>query len=242
MKEPHNMQSPKKVVIVTGASQGIGAGIVESYRKLGYGVVATSRSIQPSDDANVITVAGDISDPATAARVVAAAIENFGRIDTLVNNAGIFASKPFTEFSEEDFTSAYTTNVGGVFYISQAVIPHMLAQGAGHIVSMSTALVDQPDARVPAALASITKGGVSSLTKGLAIEYADRGIRVNAVALGLIKTPMNPAEYHDTLAGMHQMGRMGEIDDVVNAVHYLDSAAFVTGEVLHLDGGQNAGR
>lgn len=235
------MQSTKKVVIVTGASQGIGAGIVESYSKLGYGVVATSRSITPSNDPNVITVAGDISDPSTAARVVAAAIENFGRIDTLVNNAGIFASKPFTEFTEEDFTSAYSTNVSGVFYISQAVIPHMLAQGAGHIVSMSTSLVNQPDARVPAALAAITKGGLNSLTKGLAIEYADRGIRVNAVALGLIKTPMNPEEYHETLSGLHPLGRMGEVQDVVNAVHYLDGATFVTGEILALDGGQNAG-
>ncbi len=236
------MQSPTKVVIVTGASQGIGAGIVESYRKLGYGVVATSRSIKPIDDENVITVAGDISDPSTAARVVSAAIENFGRIDTLVNNAGIFLSKPFTEFTEEDYTSAYGTNVSGVFYISQAVIPHMLAQGTGHIVSMSTSLVDQPDARVPAALAAITKGGLNSLTKGLAVEYAGRGIRVNAVALGLIKTPMNPEEYHETLSGLHPLGRMGEVQDVVNAVHYLDSAAFITGEILHLDGGQNAGR
>ncbi len=236
------MQSPTKVVIVTGASQGIGAGIVESYRKLGYGVVATSRSIKPIDDENVITVAGDISDPSTAARVVSAAIENFGRIDTLVNNAGIFLSKPFTEFTEEDYTSAIGTNVSGVFYISQAVIPHMLAQGAGHIVSMSTSLVNQPDTRVPAALAAITKGGLNSLTKGLAIEYAGRGIRVNAVALGLIKTPMNPEEYHETLSGLHPLGRMGEVQDVVNAVHYLDSAAFVTGEILHLDGGQNAGK
>jgi NAD(P)-dependent dehydrogenase (short-subunit alcohol dehydrogenase family) len=235
------MQSPTKVVIVTGASQGIGAGIVESYRKLGYGVVATSRSIQASNDPNVITVAGDISDPSTAARVVSTAIEHFGRIDTLVNNAGIFLSKPFTEFTEEDYTSAIGTNVSGVFYISQAVIPHMLAQGAGHIVSMSTSLVNQPDARVPAALAAITKGGLNSLTKGLAIEYADRGIRVNAVALGLIKTPMNPEEYHETLSGLHPLGRMGEVQDVVNAVHYLDGAGFVTGEILALDGGQNAG-
>ncbi len=235
------MQSPTKVIIVTGASQGIGAGIVESYRKLGYGVVATSRSIEPIDDANVITVAGDVSDPATAARVVSAAIEKFGRIDTLVNNAGIFLSKPFTEFTVEDYNAAIATNVTGVFHMSQAVIPQMLAQGAGHIVSMSTSLVDQPDTRVPAALASITKGGLNSLTKGLAIEYAGRGIRVNAVALGLIKTSMNPVEYHETLSGFHPLGRMGEIQDAVEAVHYLDSAAFVTGEILHLDGGQNAG-
>jgi NAD(P)-dependent dehydrogenase (short-subunit alcohol dehydrogenase family) len=235
------MQSDKKVVIVTGASQGIGAGIVESYRKLGYGVVATSRSIEPSDDPNVITVAGDVSDPATAERVVSAAMENFGRIDTLVNNAGIFLSKPFTEFTAEEYNSAIATNVTGVFHMSRAVIPHMLSQGGGHIVSMSTSLVDQPDTRVPAALAAITKGGLNSLTKGLAIEYASRGIRVNAIALGLIKTPMNPEEYHETLSGFHPLGRMGEVQDVVEAVHYLDSAAFITGNILHLDGGQNAG-
>lgn len=236
------MSTPTKVVIVTGASQGIGAGVVESFSALGYGVVATSRSIQPVDDPNIVTVAGDISDATTAERVVSAAIERFGRIDTLVNNAGVFASKPFTEFTTDDFDSAIAVNVGGFFHLSQAVIPHMLAQGSGHIVNITTALVDQPDTRVPAALASITKGGLTSATKGLAMEYAGRGIRVNAVAPGLIKTPMHPESYHETFAGMHPVLRMGEIQEIVDAIRFLDDAPFVTGEILHVDGGQNAGR
>ncbi|MGD8167082.1 SDR family NAD(P)-dependent oxidoreductase [Herbiconiux sp. P16] len=236
------MQNQKKVVIVTGASQGIGAGVVEGFKKRGFAVVATSRSIAPSNDPDVVTVAGDISDPETARRVVAAAKENFGRIDTLVNNAGVFASKPFTEWTQEDFDSALAVNVGGVFHVTQAVVAQLLEQGeGGHVVSITTALVDQPDARVPAALASITKGGLNSLTKGLAIEYASRGIRVNAVAPGLVKTPMNPEAYHETLAGMHPLGRMGDVDDIVDAILFLDSATFVTGEILHVDGGQNAG-
>ncbi|MFB2598569.1 SDR family NAD(P)-dependent oxidoreductase [Herbiconiux sp. P17] len=236
------MQNQKKVVIVTGASQGIGAGVVEGFKKRGFAVVATSRSIAPSNDPDVVTVAGDISDPETARRVVAAAKENFGRIDTLVNNAGVFASKPFTEWTQDDFDSALAVNVGGVFHVTQAVVAQLLEQGeGGHVVSITTALVDQPDARVPAALASITKGGLNSLTKGLAIEYASRGIRVNAVAPGLVKTPMNPEAYHETLAGMHPLGRMGDVDDIVDAILFLDSATFVTGEILHVDGGQNAG-
>jgi NAD(P)-dependent dehydrogenase (short-subunit alcohol dehydrogenase family) len=235
------MSSNRKVVVVTGASQGIGAGVVKRFSELGFGVVATSRSIEPGDDANVVTVPGDISDPATSQRVVAAALEKFGRIDLLVNNAGVFDSKPFTEFTAKDFETAIGVNIAGFFHIAQAVVTQMLTQGSGHVVSITTALVDQPDARVPAALASITKGGLNSVTKGLALEYADRGIRVNAVSPGLIKTPMHPEEYHETLAGMHPIGRMGEIDEIVDAIVYLDGAAFVTGEILHVDGGQNAG-
>jgi NAD(P)-dependent dehydrogenase (short-subunit alcohol dehydrogenase family) len=236
------MNSEKKIVVVTGASQGIGAGVVERFAGLGFGVVATSRSIGPSNDPDIVTVAGDISDPDTAGRVVSAALERFGRIDTLVNNAGVFASKPFTDFTLADFDHAIGVNIAGFFHIAQSVIAQMLTQGVGHLVSITTALVDQPDARVPAALASITKGGLSSVTKGLALEYADRGIRVNAVSPGLVKTPMHPEEYHDTLAGMHPLGRMGEIAEIVDAIVYLDSAHFVTGEILHVDGGQNAGR
>jgi NAD(P)-dependent dehydrogenase (short-subunit alcohol dehydrogenase family) len=235
------MQSQKRVVVVTGGSQGIGAGAVARFASLGYGVVATSRSIGPSNDPNVVAVAGDISDPDTSKRVVTAAVENFGRLDTLVNNAGVFASKPFTEFTSAEFDLAIGVNVAGFFHITQAAITQMLTQGGGHVVSITTALVDQPDARVPAALASITKGGLSSVTKGLALEYADRGIRVNAVSPGLIKTPMHPGEYYETLAGMHPLGRMGEVGEVIDAITYLDSAQFVTGEILHVDGGQNAG-
>jgi NAD(P)-dependent dehydrogenase (short-subunit alcohol dehydrogenase family) len=235
------MNQPSKVIVVTGASQGIGAGIVTAFSKLGYGIVATSRTIEPSSDPDIVTVAGDISDLATAQRVVAAAMEKFGRIDTLVNNAGIFASKPFTDFTKEDFDAAIAVNLGGFFHTTQAVIGQMLKQGEGHIVNITTSLVDQPDARVPAALASITKGGLKSVTKGLALEYADRGIRVNAISPGLIKTPMHPAEYHETMAGMHPLGRMGETEEIADAIVYLDNAKFVTGETLHVDGGQNAG-
>jgi len=236
------METQQKVVIVTGASQGIGAGVVERFRKEGFAVVATSRSITPSEDPNVVTVAGDISDPETAKRVVATAIEHFGHIDTLVNNAGIFDAKPFTEWSVEEFDRALAVNIGGFFHVSQAAIAQMLEQGnGGHVVNITTALVDQPDARVPAALASITKGGLNSVTKGLALEYASRGIRVNAVSPGLIKTPMHPESTHETYASMHPIGRMGEISEIADAILFLDSAGFVTGEILHVDGGQNAG-
>jgi NAD(P)-dependent dehydrogenase (short-subunit alcohol dehydrogenase family) len=236
------METQQKVVIVTGASQGIGAGVVEGFRERGFAVIATSRSIKPSDDPNIVTVAGDISEPETAKRVVATAIERFGRLDTLVNNAGIFDSKPFTDWTLEDFNTALAVNIGGFFHVSQAAVAQMLEQGGGgHVVNITTALVDQPDARVPAALASITKGGLSSVTKGLALEYASRGIRVNAVSPGLIKTPMHPEGYHETYAGMHPIGRMGEIGEIVDAILFLDEATFITGEILHVDGGQNAG-
>jgi NAD(P)-dependent dehydrogenase (short-subunit alcohol dehydrogenase family) len=235
------MNDQKKVVVVTGASQGIGAGVVARFSELGYGVVATSRSIERSDDPNVVTVAGDIAVPDTSKRVVAAALAHFGRIDTLVNNAGVFASKPFTEFTSADFDLAIGVNVAGFFHMTQAVVEQMVAQGGGHVVNITTALVDQPDARVPAVLGSLTKGGLSSVTKGLALEYADRGIRVNAVSPGLIRTSMHPVEYHETLASMHPLGRMGDVSDIVDAIAYLETAGFVTGEILHVDGGQNAG-
>ena len=231
----------QKVAVITGASQGIGAGLVAAYRKLGYGVVATSRSIAPSSDPDVLTVRGDISDPATAERVIAAGIERFGRIDTLVNNAGVFIAKPFTEYTDEDYAAVTGVNLTGFFHITKLALPHMLAQGGGHIVQITTSLVDHANSEVNSALASLTKGGLQSATKALAIEYAARGIRSNAVALGLIKTPMHPAEYHETLAAMHPVGRLGEVSDAVDAVTYLETAPFVTGAILHVDGGQSAG-
>jgi NAD(P)-dependent dehydrogenase (short-subunit alcohol dehydrogenase family) len=236
------MSSERKVVIITGASQGIGAGLVRAYRERNYRVVATSRSIKPGADADVLAVPGDISDPDTAAQVVAAALERFGRIDTLVNNAGIFISKPFVEFTRTDFANNMAVNVAGFFHVTQRAAAAMLKQGAGHIVSISTALVDQPLAGVPAALAAMTKGALSAVTRALAIEFATKGVRVNAVAPGIIKTPMHPPETHAALARLHPVGRMGEIDDVVGAVLYLESAPFVTGEIIRVDGGQHAGR
>jgi NAD(P)-dependent dehydrogenase (short-subunit alcohol dehydrogenase family) len=236
------MSAERKVALITGASQGIGAGLVQGFRERGYRVVANSRSIKPSDSADLLAVAGDITDPAVAKRVVDTAVERFGRVDTLVNNAGIFISKPFIEYTAEDFASVISVNLAGFFHVSQHAAARMLSQKSGHIVNITTTIVDQPMAGVPAALASLTKGGLDAVTRGLAIEYADKGIRVNAVAPGIIKTPMHPKETHDFLAKLHPMQRMGEVHEIVDAVLYLDNAAFVTGEVLHVDGGQHAGR
>ncbi|SIS00359.1 SDR family NAD(P)-dependent oxidoreductase [Micromonospora avicenniae] len=234
------MGTNQKVAVITGASQGIGAALVDAYRKLGYGVVATSRSITATDP-DVVTVQGDIADAGTADRVVSAALDRFGRIDTLVNNAGVFVAKPFTDYTDEDYALLTGVNLAGFFHLTRRVVPHMLANGGGHIVTITTSFVDQPNSSVPSVLASLTKGGLSSATKSLAIEYASRGVRVNAVAPGIIKTPMHPVEYHETFAALHPMGRMGETSDIVDAVVYLESAPFVTGEILHVDGGQNAG-
>lgn len=235
------MSTKEKVVVITGASQGIGAGLVQGFRERGYRVVANSRSIKQSDDPQILNIAGDIADPAVAERVVKQAIERFGRIDTLINNAGIFISKPFTDYTAADFASALSVNLAGFFYISQHAAKQMLNQGSGHIVNVTTSLVDQPIAGVPAAMASLTKGGLDAVTRGLAIEYADKGIRVNAVSPGIIKTPMHTENTHAVLAKLHPMQRLGEVQEIVDAVLYLDSAAFVTGEVLHVDGGQHAG-
>lgn len=239
-----SVSSTPKVVVVTGASQGIGEGLVRGFRGRGDWVTANSRSIKPEtfDDPDVLAVAGDVADPQTAERVVAATIERFGRIDTLVNNAGVFVSKPFVDYSPDDFARVVAVNLAGFFHITQAAARRMLEQGGGHIVNMTTSLVDQPIAGVPAALASLTKGGLDAVTRSLAIEYAAKGVRVNAVSPGIIKTPMFPPEAHESLAGLHPLGRMGEVREIVEAVLYLDSAGFVTGEVLHVDGGQHAGR
>lgn len=231
----------RKVAIITGGSQGIGAGVVSAFRGIGYAVVANSRSIEASQDPDVITVAGDISDPTVAENVVSAAIENFGRIDTLVNNAGVFVAKPFTEYTQEDYAKVLQVNLGGFFHITQKAIAQMLEQGTGHVVNVTTTLVEYANSNVPSALASLTKGGLSSVTKSLAIEYASRGIRVNAVSPGIIETPMHSEETHEALAGLHPVGRIGTIDDITRGVLYLEQAPFVTGEFLHVDGGQSAG-
>ena len=235
------MNNANRVVIVTGASQGIGAGLVAGYRRLGFGVVATSRSIAPSKDEQILAIAGDIRDRATAQKVVAAAKERFGRVDTLVNNAGIFLAKPFTEYTQEEFEAVTATNVAGPFHMTQSVLAELLSQQSGHIVNITASLVDQPLAAVPAGLAALTKGGLNALTKSLAIEVAKRGVRVNAVAPGIIKTPMHGPARYDFLAKLMPVGRMGEAQDIVDAVLYLEAASFVTGVVLHVDGGEAAG-
>jgi NAD(P)-dependent dehydrogenase (short-subunit alcohol dehydrogenase family) len=235
------MSSSQKVVVITGASQGIGAGLVDAFRARDYRVIATSRSIQPSQDPDVLAVAGDIGSAETAKRVVAQGLERFGRIDTLVNNAGIFIAKPFTKYTEADFLSKISTNVAGFFHVTQAAVAVMERNGAGHVVSITTTLVEHANVNVPSVLASLTKGGVSAATRSLAIEYAARGIRFNAVSPGIIKTSMHPPQTHAGLDALHPMGHMGEIRDITDAVMYLESAPFVTGEILHVDGGQSAG-
>ncbi len=236
------MSEQQKAVIITGASQGIGAALVKAFAERGYGVVANSRTIKPSDSPNVIAIAGDVADPQTAERVVGAAIDRFGRVDTLVNNAGIFIAKPFVNYTGDDFASVLSVNLAGFFFISQHAASRMLLQGSGHIVNITATLADQPLKVVPAAMASLTKGGLNAVTRAMAIEYADKGVRVNAVAPGVIKTPMHAPETHAFLAGLHPMNRVGEIQEVVEAVLYLETAAFVTGEILHVDGGAHAGR
>src|SRR5262245_21083864 len=232
------MSSERKVAVITGASQGIGAGLVRGFLDRGYRVVANSRSIQPDGSADVLAVAGDIADPAVADRVIGDAVGKFGRVDTLVNNAGVFVARPFTEYTEADFAHVLAVNLAG---FSQRAVRQMLTQGGGHIVNLTTTLVGQPVKGVPSALASLTKGGLDAVTRSLAIEYADRGIRVNAVAPGVIKTPMHPPETHAFLVGLHPLGRIGEVREVVETVLYLESAAFVTGETIHVDGGAHAG-
>jgi NAD(P)-dependent dehydrogenase (short-subunit alcohol dehydrogenase family) len=235
------MNAQPKVAVITGASQGIGAGLVRGFLDRGYRVVANARSSKPDASADVLTVAGDITDPAVAERVIGEAVERFGRVDTLIPNAGVFVAKPFTEYTEADFAHMVAVNLAGLFYVAQRAIRQMLTQGGGHIVNITTTLVGQPVKGVPSALASLTKGGLDAVTRSLAIEFADKGIRVNAVAPGVIKTPMHKPETYAFLAGLHPLGRMGEVREIVEAVLYLESATFVTGETLHVDGGAHAG-
>ena len=236
------MTSTPRVALITGASQGIGAGLVAGYRKLGYAVVANSRTIAAGDDPMVLAVPGDIGQPGVGRQIVDAAAERFGRIDTVVNNAGIFIAKPFADYADEEYDAITGVNLRGFFEVSRAAVARMLEQGeGGHLVTISTTLAEHANSDVPSALASLTKGGLNAASRALAIEYATRGIRSNAVALGIIRTPMHqPAEY-DFLAALHPVGHVGEVDDVVNAVLYLENAPFVTGEILHVDGGQSAG-
>jgi NAD(P)-dependent dehydrogenase (short-subunit alcohol dehydrogenase family) len=231
----------RKVDVITGASQGIGAGLVEGYLGLGYAVVANSRNIEPRDEENLVTVAGDIADFEIADRIIDTANSRFGRVDALVNNAGIFIAKPFTEYTREDYDTALAINLGGFFRITQRAIDDMLTRGAGHVVNVTTTLLENANSNVPSVLASLTKGGLASAVKSLAIEYAGRGIRVNAVSPGIIKTPMHAEETHEFFAGLHPMQQMGTVDDVVRGVLYLEQSPFVTGEWLHIDGGQSAG-
>jgi NAD(P)-dependent dehydrogenase (short-subunit alcohol dehydrogenase family) len=231
----------QRVAIVTGASHGIGAGVATAFRAAGYAVVGTSRSIHRSRESDFLTVRGDIAEAATAKRVVAQALERFGRIDTLINNAGLFIGKPFTDYTRDEFDAMTAVNLAGFFHVTQRAIRQMLAQGSGHVVNVSSSLVEHARSAAPAALTSLTKGGLDAVTRSLAIEYATRGLRVNAVSLGVIKTPTHDPASYEGEAAVHPLRRIGEISDVVEGVLYLERAAFVTGETLHIDGGQAAG-
>jgi NAD(P)-dependent dehydrogenase (short-subunit alcohol dehydrogenase family) len=235
------MSTEQKVAVITGASQGIGAALVRAYRDRFYRVVAVARSIKPGNDDGVLTVAGDVADRATAERAIAGGVARFGRIDTLINNAGIFIAKPFTKYTEADYAAILGVNLAGFFHMTRLAAVEMEKRGGGHIVQITTSLVDHANSGVPSVLASLTKGGLNAATKSLAIEYARRGIRVNAVAPGVIKTPMHPEETHAQLGALHPLGHMGATSDIVEAILYLETAGFVTGEILHVDGGQSAG-
>lgn len=231
----------RKVVIVTGGSRGIGAGVVAEYRRRDWAVVAASRTIEPSRDPAVLNVQGDISDPVTVDRIISRAVERFGHIDTLVNNAGVFISKPFTDYTADDYARAVGTNLTGFFVLTQYAVSEMLEHGGGHVVNITATFADYADSSTPSVLSSLTKGGLASATKSLAIEYASRGIRVNAVSPGIIQTPEHPPETYDALAGSQPLGRVGQVSDVVEAILFLESSPFITGEILHIDGGQIAG-
>ena len=232
----------RKVAIITGGSQGIGAGLVAEYRRRGWAVVATSRTIKSGKDPDVLAVDGDISEAATADRIIDATLGRFGRIDTLINNAGVFISKPFTDYSVDDYAAVVGVNLTGFFTLTQRVIGEMLKRGSGHIVNMTTTLADYANSSSPSVLTSLTKGGLASATRSLAVEYASRGIRVNAVSPGIIQTPVHPAESYAGLGPqLPPLGHVGQVSDIVDGILFLESSPFITGEILHIDGGQIAG-
>ena len=232
------------VAIITGASQGIGAGLVTGYRSAGFAVVGVALSFPPAaqDEDDYVAVAGDIADAQTARRAIDEALGHFGRIDSLINNAGIYIGKPFTEYTFDEYQAITAVNLTGFLHITQLAITEMVHRGGGHVVNISTSLVDNADSTRPAALPALTKGGLVAASRSLAIEYASRGVRVNAVSLGVIKTPDHDPASYDGLEALHPLGRVGEVSDVVDAILYLERATFVTGETLHIDGGQAAGR
>jgi NAD(P)-dependent dehydrogenase (short-subunit alcohol dehydrogenase family) len=236
-------ENGRKVAIITGGSQGIGASLVGAYRRQGWSVVATARTMKPAEDPDVLTVEGDITDPATADRIISGALERFGRIDTLVNNAGVYLSKPFTDYTAADYALVTGVNLGGFFWLTQRVIAEMLKRYGGHVVNISATLAEVANSGVPEVLAALTKGGLAAATRSLAVEYASRGIRVNAVSPGIIQTPMHPAESYEGLGAdqLPPLGRVGQVSDVVGGILFLEASPYITGEILHIDGGQIAG-
>ena len=240
------MSALPKTAIVTGSSQGIGAALVTAFLDRHYNVVANSRHITkanpfPASPALAL-VDGDIGDPKTATNIADTALSRFGRIDVLLNNAGIYISKPFPDYTTEDFNALISTTVAGFLYISQLAVKQMLKQKSGSILNISTSMVDQPMAGAPAAVQVLAKSSLHAVTRALAIEYAKDGIRVNTLALGVIKTPMHKPETYEALKGLNPFGRIGEIQEVVDAALFLIDATFTTGEILHVDGGVHAGK
>ncbi len=235
--------SDKKTAIVTGASRGIGAGLVEAFLKQGYNVVATALDTSESLTASpsLVLIDGDISKQETAAKAVEAAIKHFGTIDVLVNNAGIYLAKPFTDFTAEDFNALVSTNLVGFLYMTQLTVKQMLKQKSGNVVTISAALADQPIAGVNASVSMMTKGGLNTVTRSLAIEYAKEGIRFNAVAPGVVDTALHKDGSKESLKARQPMGKIVRVEDIVGAVLYLAQADQVTGEVVHVDGGAHAG-
>jgi NAD(P)-dependent dehydrogenase (short-subunit alcohol dehydrogenase family) len=235
-------ETDRRVAIITGGSQGIGAGLVAGYRRQGWAVVASARTIRPAEEPDLLTVPGDIAEPATADRIVEGALSRFGRIDTLVNNAGVFLSKPFTQYTAEDYARLVGVNLTGFFWLTQRVIGDMVRRYGGHVVNISASLAEVANADAPSALAALTKGSLAAVTRSLAVEYASRGIRVNAVSPGIIQTPVYPAESYEGLGSqLPPLGRVGQVSDVVNGILFLESSPYITGEILHIDGGQTAG-
>ena len=236
--------SDKKAVIFTGASRGIGAGLVEAFLNEGYQVVATSLDVSQAltPSSSLILVDGDIGKQETAARAVDAAIKNFGTIDVLVTNAGIYYVKPFTDFTAEDFNALVSVNLLGFIYITQLAVKQMLKQKSGCVVSITASLADNPIAGVNASVSMITKGGLNAVIRSLAIEYAKEGIRFNAVAPGVVDTPLHKDDPKDVLRTLQPMGRIADVKDIADAVLYLARAGQVTGEILHVDGGAHAGK
>jgi NAD(P)-dependent dehydrogenase (short-subunit alcohol dehydrogenase family) len=243
------MEYERRVAVITGASQGIGAGLVAGYRGRGWGVVANALTIRPSADPEVLAVEGDIAKPATIDRIIAGALERFGRIDTLVYNASVCISKPFTDYTAEDYALVVGVNITGFFWLTQRVIAEMANRYGGHVVNVSATVPEVPNSSPPAVLTALTKGGLALATRSLAVECASWGIRVNAVSPGIIQSPVQPAGGHEEpgdrfppLGRVGRVGRVGHVGDVVDGILFLESSPYITGEILHIDGGRVADR
>ena len=236
----------KQTAVITGASSGIGLGLARGFLSAGFRVLANSRNVSRAKTLtasdNLMLVDGDVGDPSAARSLIERAVQQFGKVDVLINNAGIFVPKPFTDYTTEDFGRVVSTNLAGFFYVSQQAARHMRQKGGGHILTISTTLAQQPVAGVNAALTNLTKGGLDSVTRALAIEYAAEGIRVNAIAPGIVDTPMHKPENHETLKRLHPIARLASVEEIVDAALFLVRAPFITGEVLYVDGGAHAGK